>query len=85
MLVLLQLKVKAKAKFSLSLIKHHNIDVVGIATGYGLDDQEAGVQVPVGSRIFTSPCCPDRLWGPHNLLYNGYRAREADHSPPTSD
>jgi hypothetical protein len=25
---------------------------VGIATGYGLDDQGAGVQVPVGSRIF---------------------------------
>jgi hypothetical protein len=20
-----------------------------------------------------SPCCPDRLWGPPNLLYNGYR------------
>jgi hypothetical protein len=25
--------------------------VVGIATGYGLDDREVGVQVPVGSRI----------------------------------
>jgi hypothetical protein len=34
---------------------------VGIATGYGLDDQEAGVRVPVGSRIFTSPYRPDRL------------------------
>jgi hypothetical protein len=45
----------------------------GIATGYGLDDWEVGVRVPVGSRIFTSPCCPDRLWGPLNLLYNGYR------------
>jgi hypothetical protein len=22
---------------------------------------------------FTSPCCPDWLWGPPNLLYNGYR------------
>jgi hypothetical protein len=22
---------------------------------------------------FTSPCCPDRLWGPPNLLSNGYR------------
>jgi hypothetical protein len=29
--------------------------VVGIATGCGLDDQEVGVQVPVGSRIFSSP------------------------------
>jgi hypothetical protein len=46
---------------------------VGIATGYWLDDWEVGVWVPVVSRIFTSPCCPDRLWGPPNLLYNGYR------------
>jgi hypothetical protein len=47
--------------------------VVDIPTGYGLDDWEVGVRVPVGSRINTSPCRPDRLWGPHNLLYNGYR------------
>jgi hypothetical protein len=46
---------------------------VGIATGYGLDDWEVGVRVPVGSRIITSPCRPDMLWGPPNLLYNGYR------------
>jgi hypothetical protein len=47
----------------------------------------------VESRIITSPCPPDRLWGPPNLLYNEYRelfpgikrpGREADHSPPTS-
>jgi hypothetical protein len=36
---------------------------VGIATGYGLDDQGVGVQVPVGSRIFSSPSRPDWLWG----------------------
>jgi hypothetical protein len=43
---------------------------VGIATGYGLDDQGggAGVRVPAGSKIFTSPYRPDRLWGPPNLL-----------------
>jgi hypothetical protein len=46
---------------------------VGIATGYGLEDWEVVVQVPVGSRIITSPCRPDRLWGPPNLPYNGYR------------
>jgi hypothetical protein len=44
-----------------------------IATGYGLDDQEAGVRVSVGSKIFSSPNRPYRLWGPSNLLSNGYR------------
>jgi hypothetical protein len=66
---------------------------VGIATGYGLEDQGVGVRVPVGSRIFSSPRRPDRLWGPPNLLSNGYQGLftgvkrlggEADHSPPTS-
>jgi hypothetical protein len=47
-------------------------NVVSIASGYGLGDREVGVQVPVGSGIFTSPC-PDRLWGPPNLFYNGYQ------------
>jgi hypothetical protein len=42
--------------------------VVGIATGYGLDDRGVGVRVPVGSRIFSSPRRPDRLWG-HPISY----------------
>jgi hypothetical protein len=46
---------------------------VGIASGYRLDDRGVGVLVPVGSRIFSSPRRPDRLWGPHSLLSNGYR------------
>jgi hypothetical protein len=46
---------------------------VGIATGYGLDDWGIGVRVPVGSRIFSSPCSPDCFWGPPNFLSNGYR------------
>jgi hypothetical protein len=33
--------------------------VVGIVTGYGLDDGGVGVRVPVGSRIFTTACRPD--------------------------
>jgi hypothetical protein len=61
---------------------------------YGLDDRGVGVRVPVWSRIFSSPRRPYRLWGPPNLLSNGYRwlfssgvkrpGREADLSPPTS-
>jgi hypothetical protein len=47
--------------------------IVDIATGYGLDDQGVGVRALVGSGIFSSPCQPDRLWGPHSLLFNGYR------------
>jgi hypothetical protein len=68
--------------------------LVGIATGYGLDDCGVGVRAPVVSRIFSSARCPDRVWGPPNLLFNGYRGlfppgakrpvREADHSPPAS-
>jgi hypothetical protein len=46
---------------------------VGTATGYGLDDRGVGVRVLVGSRIFSSPCRPDRLWDPPGLLSNGYR------------
>jgi hypothetical protein len=50
--------------------------VDGIATGYGLDDREVGVPVPVESRIFSSPI----HWVP-----GVKRARrEADHSPPAS-
>jgi hypothetical protein len=46
---------------------------VGIATGYGLEDRGIAVRVPVGARIFTSPCRPDRLWDLPNCLSNGYR------------
>jgi hypothetical protein len=30
----------------------------------------SGDRIPVGGEIFRSP--PDRPWGPHSLLYNGY-------------
>jgi hypothetical protein len=60
--------------------------VVGIASAYGLEDREVGVLVPVESRIL------DRLWGPPNLLSNGYSFPKgettgggwgANHTPPT--
>jgi hypothetical protein len=46
---------------------------VGIATGYGLHGRGVGVRVPIGPRIFSSPRCLYRLWGPPNLLFSGYR------------
>jgi hypothetical protein len=48
--------------------------VVGIATGYWLDNWEVGVRVPLGLKIFSSPCHPDWLWGPPTLLSKGYWA-----------
>jgi hypothetical protein len=44
-----------------------------LTTGYGLDDRGFGIHVPVGSRIFSFPRRPDRLWGPPNVLSNGNR------------
>jgi hypothetical protein len=41
-----------------------------ISTGYWLGDGEAGIGVPVRSRMFTFPYRPDRLWGPPNFLIN---------------
>jgi hypothetical protein len=40
---------------------------------YGLDDRGVRVRVPVGSRILSSARHPDWLWGPRNLLTNGYQ------------
>jgi hypothetical protein len=67
--------------------------VVGIATGYGLDDRGVGVRVPVGVRIFISACRPDRLGSTQppiqrvsEALSQGVKrpGREAVHSPRTS-
>lgn len=40
-----------------------------------------------GKKFFFSPECPDRLWDPPSLLFNGCLGRlrrEADHIPPSS-
>jgi hypothetical protein len=44
----------------------------GTTTGYGLGNQRVGVQVPVESRISSSPCHPEEFWGPSNLLSKVY-------------
>jgi hypothetical protein len=68
---------------------------VSIVSGYGLDDRVIEVRSPAETKgFFLYPLCPDRLWGPPSLLYNGYRGsfprgkarpgRDADHSPQSS-
>jgi hypothetical protein len=64
-----------------------------IATSYGLEDRGFGVRVPVGSRIFSSPRRPDRLWvHPTSYKMGTWGSfpevkrpeNEADHSPPAN-
>jgi hypothetical protein len=45
--------------------------VVGIATGYGLDNQGVGVRIQEGSRIFSFPRLQDLVWVPTSLISNG--------------
>jgi hypothetical protein len=66
--------------------------VVGTETGYGRDDRGVGVRVPIGSRIFSFPCRPDRLWvHPTSYLmgtggsFPGGKAAEAWSWPLTSN
>jgi hypothetical protein len=46
---------------------------VGVATGHVLVERKDGVRVPERSRIIALPHRPDRLWGPPDLLPNGYK------------
>jgi hypothetical protein len=66
---------------------------VGIVSGKRLDYRAIEVRSPAEAKgFFFYPLCPDRLWGPPSLLYNGCRGpfprakarpgRNADHSPP---
>jgi hypothetical protein len=75
--MLMNYSILATSPFKLQLTDHVSKrcrdSVVGIATSYGLDERGVGVRVPVGLRMFSSPRRPDRLWGPPNLLSNGYR------------
>jgi hypothetical protein len=47
---------------------------LSIVSGYELDDRATAVRFPAEAKgFFLYPLCPDRLWGPPSLLYNGYR------------
>ena len=54
-------------KYTFALVGRDNS--VGIATRYWLDGP--GIESRWGGEIFRNR--PDRPWGPHSLLYNGYR------------
>jgi hypothetical protein len=48
---------------------------VSLVSDYGLDDQAIELRSPAEAKgIFLQLVCPDRLWGPPSLLYNGYRS-----------
>jgi hypothetical protein len=65
---------------------------VSVVSGYRLDGRAIEVRSPTETKgFFLYPLCPDRLWGPPSLLYNGYRGvpfpgakARPDHSPPSS-
>jgi hypothetical protein len=45
-----------------------------LVSDYGLDDRAIVGRSPAEAKdFFLYPLCPDRLWGPPSLLYNGYR------------
>jgi hypothetical protein len=59
---------------SYSMLARSRDSSVGMATGYGWTT-DVRVRVPVGSRIFSSPHRPDRIWGPPSLISNEYRGQ----------
>jgi hypothetical protein len=54
-------------------LKWSQDSTVGIAIGYWLDNRGVGVRGLIGSRIFSSPCHSDRLFGPPSFPSNGYQ------------
>jgi hypothetical protein len=78
--------------FNVTYLNRSRESVVGIATGYGLDERGVGFRVPVESRIFSTSSRsalgttqPPLQWVPAALRRGVKRpGREADHSPPAS-
>jgi hypothetical protein len=54
--------------------KHTNGAKCVVTTSH-FRDGRSGVRIPTGvrKRVFSSPNCPDQLWGTLSLLLNGYR------------
>jgi hypothetical protein len=46
-------------------------NTVGVMTGYGLNDWEVRVQVLVGAKFFSFPCCPDWFRDPYPVGTGG--------------
>jgi hypothetical protein len=76
------------------LTKRRQVSSGSIVSDYGLDDWVTGVRSQRIKGFYLHLLCPDRLWDPPSLLYNGYwgsfprgkarLGRDADHSPPSS-
>jgi hypothetical protein len=92
-------KYRMASKYTNNKISHSKVHFgepgssVSIVSAYGLPGDRGSIP---GRRkgFFLQPLCPDRLWGPPSLVYNGYRGRfpggkarpgrDADHSPPST-
>jgi hypothetical protein len=87
------------AKFHKDRFRHSEVDggdknwgsIVGVATGFGLDDRGVGVRVPVGSRMFSKSrpvlgsTQPPMQWVPRAFSPAVRRpGREADHPSPAN-
>jgi hypothetical protein len=81
-------------RYDISVLRKLGYSTVGISTDQEQDSRGIGVRFLVGTRFFSSARGPARLWGPPNLLFNGYEGifsprvkrlgRKADQSLPTS-
>jgi hypothetical protein len=60
----------SKPYFQFTSPTRNQDNVVGIVSGYRLDDGRVGDRVPVASKIFISRH-PDWLWDPPSLLSKG--------------
>ena len=68
----LNITLKSATAFQIILIQKNGVGPEQLSRySDSLRAGRSGDQMPVGGEIFRN--CPDRPWGPHSLLYNGYR------------